>query len=214
MKPSNGCIDSFYVLNELGPKASVRLLGSRILSFNHYYVLKKNLVEPLHGTNPVRDTMKISPICEKDIGEILISLAGCPVAERRDVLAFLLFFQSGFKNCYVMRRDGKVAYMQTLIFPTENGLIADKYSRKFYPLKDTQVMIENVFTFPPYRGLGCFQSGTRQLLELARCRGYRAALSYVRGDRVASLTELVTMGFKITKMIPEYKLFGAVWRGL
>ena len=81
-------------------------------------------------------------------------------------------------------------------------------------MKDIQVMIENVFTFPAFRGLGCFQSGTRQLLDLARARGCRSALCYVRKERVAALTDLVTMGFKITKLMPEYKILGKVWRVL
>ena len=213
MEPSKNHIDSWYVVKELGLKASLKLLGSRILSINYYYVLRKNLLEA-GPDNPVKNKMEISPLCEGDLGGILNSLGACNAAEKRDVLSYVLFYQSGFKNCYVMRRDDNVAYMQTLILPTDNALITDKYRRKFYPLKDTQVMIENVFTFPKYRGLGCFQSGTLQVLALARAQGYRSALCYVRKERVAALTDLVNMGFKITKIMPEYKIFGRVWRAL
>jgi ribosomal protein S18 acetylase RimI-like enzyme len=205
-------IDTWYILKELGPRASLRLLGSRILSYNHYYVLRKNLMEK-QPESPAHK-LEVSRISEQDIEEILRSLEGCSADEKRDVLAFLLFYQSGFRNCYVMRSEQKVAYMQTLIFPEENELIRKSYRGKFYPLKDTQVMLENVFTFPNFRGLGCFQSGTRQLLDLARAKGSRSALCYVRKDRVEALTALVNMGFKITKIMPEYKIFGAAWRGL
>jgi len=213
MEPSENYIDTFYILKELGPKASLKLLGSRILSINYYYVLRKNLLET-GPDNPLKNTMEISPICAGDIRGILNSLGTCSEAEKKDVLSYVLFYQSGFKNCYVMRRDDNVAYMQTLILPTDNALITDKYRSKFYPLKDTQVMIENVFTFPKYRGLGCFQSGTLQVLALARAQGYRSALCYVRKERVAALTDLVNMGFKITKIMPEYKILGRVWRAL
>ena len=214
METANQCIDYFYILKELGLKATFLLLGSRMLSVNHYYVLRKNLLETRSDPDPVKHRMEIAPITERDIGQILGSLGACNTAEKRDVLAYLLFYQSGFKNCYVMRRDDQVAYMQTLICPADNGLISKRYAKKFYQLKDTQVMIENVFTFPPFRGLGCFQSGTLQLLDLARAKGYRSALCYVRKDRVAALTDLVNMGFKITKLMPEYKILGAVWREL
>lgn len=212
MEQTTAYVDHRYILRELGPAASLRLLGSRILSLTHYYVLRKNLLEPA-GVQ-IRHPMELSPIQDGDIAQILGSLDGCTPAEKRDVLAYLLFYQSGFKNCFVMRRGERVAYIQTLIYPSENDLIARKYRTKFYPLKETQVMIENVFTFPPYRGLGCFQSGTAQLLEMARAQGFRSALCYVRKDRVSALTELVNMGFKITKLMPEYKVLGAVWRGL
>jgi ribosomal protein S18 acetylase RimI-like enzyme len=214
MKLSNDHIDILYILRVLGPTTSLKLLGSRILSINHYYVLRKNLLEPPNKAHPIKNKMEVAPISRGDVHEILASLDACCPAEKKDVLAYLLFYQSGFKNCYVMRRDENVAYMQTLIFPSENSLIKEKYRGKFYPLKDSQVMIENVFTFPPFRGLGCFQSGTTQLLELARAKGYRSALCYVRKDRVAALTDLVNMGFKITKMMPEYKVLGRVWREL
>jgi len=207
-------IDHWQVLKELGPKASLKLLASRLLSYSHYYVLRKNLLDTPAGTVSVKHTMEVAPIGEADIRQILSGLDACGDAEKKDVLAYLLFYQSGFQNCYVMRREGQVAYMQTLIFADQNGLISEKYSSKFYQLKETQVMIENVFTFPAYRGLGCFQSGTLQLLELARARGCRSALCYVRKERVAALTDLVGMGFKITKIIPEYKILGRVWRAL
>jgi ribosomal protein S18 acetylase RimI-like enzyme len=213
MESPKNYLDTFHILKELGTKASLKLLGSRILSINYYYVLRKNLLEP-EPSNPIKNKMEISPICEGDINAILNSLGACSAAEKKDVLSYVLFYQSGFKNCYVMRRGDKIAYMQTLILPTDNELITDKYRSKFYPLKDTQVMIENVFTFPPYRGLGCFQSGTLQLLALARAQGYRSALCYVRKERVAALTDLVNMGFKITKIMPEYKILGGVWRAL
>jgi ribosomal protein S18 acetylase RimI-like enzyme len=214
MKLSADHLDHFDILKELGLKASLRLLGSRLLSMNHYYVLRKNLMEAQSELPPSRHKLEVAPISERDISQILSDLDACNSTEKRDVLAYLLFYQSGFKNCYVMRRDDKVAYMQTLIYSEDNALITEKYRSKFYPLKDNQVMIENVFTFPAYRGLGCFQSGTTQLLDLARARGCRSALCYVRKDRVAALTELVNMGFKITKIMPEYKIFGKVWRGL
>jgi len=181
---------------------------------SHYYVLRKNLLEAPDSQAPIKHKMEVSLIGADDINQILNSLDTCNDAEKRDVLAYLLFYQSGFKNCYVMKRDDKVAYMQTLIFSEENALISEKYRSKFYQLKDTQVMIENVFTFPAFRGLGCFQSGTRQLLDLARAKGCRSALCYVRKERVAALTDLVTMGFKITKLMPEYKILGKVWRVL
>lgn len=207
-------INNWHILRELGPVSSLKLLGSRVLSLDHYFVLRKNLMEPEPETPAVGAKLALEPIAPSDIEKILESLASLTPAEKRDVLGYLHFYESGFRNCFVMRRDGQVAYMQTLIYPEQNDLIERKYRLKFYPLKESQVMVENVFTFVPFRGLGCLQQGTRKLLELARSKGYRSAVCYIRKDRIVSLNEFIKMGFKITRMMPEYKVLGRVWRDL
>lgn len=207
-------IDNWHILRELGPLNSLKLLGSRVLSLDHYFVLRKNLMEPEPETPAVGAKLALEPIGPADIEKILKSLASLTPAEKRDVLGYLHFYESGFKNCFVMRRDDQVAYMQTLIYPEQNDLIERKYRLKFYPLKESQVMVENVFTFVAFRGLGCLQQGTRKLLDLARSQGYRSAVCYIRKDRIVSLNEFIKMGFKITRMMPEYKVLGRVWRDL
>jgi hypothetical protein len=113
-----------------------------------------------------------------------------------------------------MRHGDDIAYIQWIIFPTENHLIIRNYSGRYYPLTAKQVMIENAFTFPRYRGRGYFLSGTMQLLELAKNSGHSSAICYIRKDRIVPLNEFTQMGFKIIKMVREYKLFGKVWRTL
>jgi len=207
-------VNNWNILRELGPLNSLKLFGSRVLSLDHYFVLRKNLMEPEPEAPTLGAKLVLEPITPGDIENILNSLESLTPAEKRDVLGYLHFYQSGFKNCFVMRRDGQVAYMQTLIYPEQNDLIEKKYRTKFYPLKESQVMVENVFTFLPFRGLGCLQLGTRKLLELARSQGYRSAVCYIRKDRIVSLNEFIKMGFKITRMMPEYKVLGRVWRDL
>jgi hypothetical protein len=208
------CMGISHIIRELGPVAFLKLLGSRIVSFNHYYVMRRSLAETQNDTLEIRRRAEMCPIGENDINEIEKSLAACNIEDKREILARLIFYRSGFKNCYVMRQDGKIAYMQWVIYPTENGIITERYRNKFYSLGDTQIMIENAFTFPPYRGLGYLQSGTLQLFEMARAKGYRSAMCYVRKDRFNTLNELSKIGFKITQMIPEYKFLGRVWRAL
>ncbi|GFO69665.1 hypothetical protein GMLC_32440 [Geomonas limicola] len=207
-------VDNWQILRELGPFNSLKLLGSRVLSLDHYFVLRKNLMAAEPEAPALGAKFTLEPIAPCDVQSILDSLESLTAAEKRDVLGYLHFYQSGFKNCFVMRRDGQVAYMQTLIYPEQNDLIAKKYRTKFYPLKESQVMVENVFTFVPFRGLGCLQAGTGKLLDLARSQGYRSAVCYIRKDRIVSLNEFIKMGFKITRMMPEYKVLGRVWRDL
>jgi methylmalonyl-CoA/ethylmalonyl-CoA epimerase len=202
------------IATSLGPGAFARLVASALFSLNHYYLLGCNLgrqQETRHGT---RSAPRMTPMTEEDIVCIRNSLAALPPEERKELLSRLRFYDKGFTNGYLLRQGDEVAYMQWLVFPEENRLLAEQLAGRFYPLTASQVMIENAFTFPRYRGRGYFVEGTRQLLELARENGYRSALCYVRKDRITSLNELIQMGFRIIRMVREYKLLGRVWRTL
>lgn len=203
-----------YVLRSLGLPAFVRLLGSMLFSFNHYYILGINLLVPLK--NPVAANPKMSPslITGEDIAYIRNNLDSLEPEDRREILSRLFFYERGFVNCYVMRRGDDVAYIQWIVFPAENDLIARNYSRRYSPLTARQVMIENAFTFPRYRGRGYFLHGTVHLLELAKNSGYSSAVCYIRKDRITPLNEFTQIGFRIIRMVREYKLLGKAWRTL
>jgi hypothetical protein len=203
-----------YILRTLGPGGVLRLLGSRLFSVNHYYLLGKNLAAPLECPEAIGIMTPLMEITKEDIAMINDSLNSLDANDKREVLARLMFYWNGFRNCYIVKTGGNVAYMQWIIFPTENQTIKEKYSARFYPLTRNQVMIENAFTFPRYRGTGYLLHGTAALLDLARSKGYRSAICYIRRDRVASLNEFTRMGFRIIRMLSEYRVFGRVWRKL
>lgn len=200
-----------YLLEQLGLVGAIRLSASRLLSIDHYYIMKRNLKLDDFA---VPDKMKMLPICKTDIPQILEEQVRMNDSDKRQILSRIMFLKSGFENCHVIMVNGKIAHMQWIIYPTENGIIKDKYASKFYPLSDKQVMIENAFTFPSFRGFGYLTSGTFQLLDMARAKGYQSSLCYIRKDNIASLNEFAKMGFKITAIVPEYKLLGKVWRSL
>jgi hypothetical protein len=200
-----------YLLEQLGLVGALRLSASRLLSIDHYYVMKRSLKLDDFA---VPSKMKMLPICKSDIQQILVEQVRLNDADKRQLLSRIIFLKSGFENCHVIRVNGKIAHMQWIIYPTENGIIKDKFAGKFYPLSDKQVMIENAFTFPSFRGFGYLVSGTFQLLEMARAQGYQSSVCYIRKDNIVSLNEFARMGFKITAIVPEYRLLGKVWRTL
>jgi hypothetical protein len=203
-----------YLYRRLGGKTMLRLLGSRILSINHFYILGKNLLSPADGAPAFAIKAPVTEATEEDIAQIEASLETLEENERKEVVGRLLFYWSGFRNCYVVKNGGKIAFLQWIIYPSENGIIQEKFSTKFSPLGENQVMIENAFTFPRYRGMGYLRHGTSHLLEVARSKGYKSAVSYIRKDRVDSLNEFVKMGFRISRLVAEYKVLGREWRKL
>lgn len=198
-----------FILRTLGPQASARLLFSRLLSLNHFYIVGRSLAT-LDAPPAAGPTM--SPVTTQDFDWIAERLPSFDAMDRRELLSRILFYQKGFTNCYAIRQGDDLAYLQWIVFPEENALIERNYSGIYYPLSAKQVMIENAFTFPRYRGRSLFQEGTRQLLEVAKTRGYNSAIAYIRKDRIDPLNLFAQMGFKIVKMVTEYKLLGRAWK--
>jgi hypothetical protein len=208
------CANMVRVYRTLGLRGLLSLLVSRLYSVNHYYLLGKNLSEPQERPATAGKKSPLREITKDDIDLIENSLDTLDKEDRKEVLARLFFYWSGFRNCYVVQAGADIAYLQWIIFPSENHIIKEQYSTKFYPLADTQVVVENAFTFPRYRGLGYLTYGTTALLDLARSFGYRYAICYIRKDRIASLNDFTQMGFRIRRILCEYKFFGWVSRKL
>ncbi len=198
----------------LGPRQFATLLLSMLFSVNHYYILGRNVAAPLKDPLPHKPKEELSPINEDDIAWIKNNINSLEREDRKEILTRIFFYQSGFKNCYVMRNENGIAYMQWIILPNENQVITSKYSGRFLPLRERQVMIENAFTFPSYRGRGYLPFATQQLMELGKNNGYTSAICYIKKNNIVSLNEFTKMGFKITKMVTEYKVLGRVRRTL
>lgn len=201
-----------FILRALGPQASARLLLSRLLSINHYYIVGKSLQGLVQQPGAAEEERQMTPLTKDDISELVGTLDALEPMDRRELLARIIFYNRGFENCYAIREGNEIAYLQWLVLPEENRLISESYSGIYYPLTAKQVMVENAFTFPRYRARGYFLVGTRQLLEMAKQKGYSSAIAYIRKDRIDPLNQFTQMGFKIIKLLTEYKVFGKAWK--
>jgi len=186
----------------------------QLLSLNHYYILNRNLTSLPEG-GKIRRKISVKKIDDQDLTKIIQMVKLLDFKDKLEVLSRILFYDYGFKNCYVGKtKEGEIAYIQWLIYPYENKIIKNHFSNIFYPLRENQVMIENVFTFPGFRGLNLMPSITINLLNIAKENGYKSAVMYVKKDRIAALNENMRLGFKITKIITEYKFMLRIKRTL
>lgn len=204
--------ENYKMAFSLGTKQSVNLFAKNIISSNHYYILKTNL--GLANASPTsRFKMTIKKI--EDYEQLIPVFKELDPLSRKELYVRLQFLNAGFKNCYAaFTNDGKIVFLQWLIEPFENGIIHKYYRQRFYPLKDNQVMIENAFTFPKYRGYGLLPFVTQRIMAIAKDSGYKTCLSYIKKDNIASLNEFMNMGFKIVKIVKEYKFMGNTIRKL
>jgi len=192
----------------------LRLMLKRFLSLNHYYILKRGLAS-LDKEERTLSNFVIKKMDNNDLEDIIKKIKMLDSVDKQEIVSRVIFYNAGFNNCYVVRnQNGEIAYMQWLIYPSENTVIKKHFQRIFYPLKVGQVMLENAFTFPKFRGLGFMPVVTSRLLNIAKEEGYKFAIIYVRKDRIVSINENFKNGFKITKMIKEYRFMGITKRML
>ncbi|MGC8490560.1 MAG: hypothetical protein ACP5SH_02370 [Syntrophobacteraceae bacterium] len=198
----------------LGFRGVSGILLDRLVSLNNFYILQKSL-SSVAAPNPHRMQLPISKIEEKDWHEILEQAYCLDIVSRREILSRARFFRNDFRNCYGVRsKTGSIAHIQWIVFPEENDAISAHYRRHFKPLEPNEIMLENAFTFPRFRGIGLLRYATRHLLNLAGELGYKKATAYVLFENCASLNELIPLGFSIRKVVREYRFLGLTRRRL
>jgi len=195
-----------YVFRTLSVGGLLRLMASRLFSVNHYYLLHKDLSKP--EERQPEQCGQLVKIQDEDVVAIENSLGQLDEIDKKEVLSRLFFYWNGFRNCYLLKSGGEILCMQWIVYPSENHLIKSKYPSKFHPLSSDQIMIENVFTFPRYRGMGYMQHGISELLDLARSSNYTSAVCYIRNDRLPSLNGFTRMGFRIIERMREFRVLG------
>lgn len=200
--------NKLLLIKNIGIKMFILTALKNMFYINHYYILQRGL-EGIKDNENKRNKFVLQKATDDDINKIIDSVNLYDDYSRKEIIIRLLFYKSGFKNCYIVKSmEGDIAYIQWLIYPMENEIIRKCYKNRYYELREKQVMVENVFTYPKYRGLGLMQDVTNELLRIAGNQGYRHVIIYVRSDLIDVINDRIKNGFKITKMITEYKMFG------
>jgi hypothetical protein len=198
----------------LGLRSVGLILLKRIFFVHHVSVLKLNLktFAPRSFERPPAGTL--SPLTADDVRRLLSGVPALPEPDRRELMARIHFYGLGFTRVYGVKVDGEIAYIQWLVTPEDNPVIRDRYRRVFFELKPGHVMLENVFTFPRYRGLGYLPFISQRLLIQAREEGFQTAVVYIREDKLSTLNEFVAMGFRFANQLRIIQAFGFVRRRL
>ncbi|MCK4818681.1 hypothetical protein KA005_23115 [bacterium] len=213
--PSNSIIRQFlFAFTNLGYKYIFKYSAKNILFLDHYYILYLNL-SSLKTPTKSRFNYALRLAQKSEFEDLIENLPEFELDARKEIISRVFFYQAGFKHCYLANSEtGKLAYMQWLIYPDENEIIAKNFRYRFYPLKPNQVMLENAFTFPKFRGLGLLPNISAELLTIARNQGYKNAIVYIKKNQIASMNEFMKLNFKIRKIVREYKVFGITKRTL
>lgn len=190
----------------------LRVTARNLLYFNHYFVLEARLNGEVAPAGKTLRPGELVRLTDKDLSSLKEQVQHCTGDDKRELLLRILFYENGFRNCYAYKIAGEIAYLQWIVYPRENDLIHARYRRRFPPLRPKQVMLENAFTFARYRGLGVMPFVTTELLRKARAEGYSSAVCYVLKENVNALNTNLQVGYKIKRLVREYKFLGRVWR--
>lgn len=209
-----GSLDTYrFVASNLGIRVPAAYALKRLAHVDHFFHLTAALARLRFPR--LRHDIAFAQATENDLAEIVRGIPALDPDSRREVVTRVLFFRRGFSGCYVARNPrGEIVALQWLVRPRENALLQAHFPRTFYPLGEREVMTENVFIYPPYRGLGMFPTLKHHVLTKARDEGFRTCHSYVRKDNLVSLNGLLALGFQVQRLLTAYNLGGWSWRNL
>jgi replicative superfamily II helicase len=201
-----------YSFSNLNFSELIKLIVKYIFSMDYLYILTAN-IDNVQKESYFRYKYVIKKMEEMDLYRIRDHISKLEGKDRKELLIRLIFYEDGFKNCYVVRNSlNKIIHLQWIISPNENSIITEKYPTHFRKLQKKQIMLENAFTFPKYRGIGLFPVISKDLLFMAKKEGYKYAIVYVKKDAIYAINENIKIGFRIRKIIKEYKIFGKTLR--
>ncbi len=201
------------VTSTLGLRLPALFALKRVAYVDHFY----QLTAPLSRLRfpRLRSDISVAAATEVDFAEMAAGMKALDPAARKDVLARLLFHRRGFSGCYVGRSgEGELASIQWLLRPRDNRLLESHFPRFYYPLRDGEVMLENLFVYPRFRGIGIFPTVNHHVVSIAETEGFRACSAYVRKDNIVSLNAFLSIGFQLQRLLTGYNLAGLCWRNL
>lgn len=158
------------------------------------YGLHRDLTRPLENPK-AKIPISVRPLMELDI-DVLLPLEGVSAAERQEAIWRRDFYRRLPKGCFVAvdLRDGKPCYMQWLVGPGDNDILAR--FKCFPPLKNGEALLEQAYTPPSHRGLGVMSAAMAMIAERASDLGARHVLTFVEEKNTASLKGCWRAGFQ------------------
>ena len=91
------------------------------------------------------------------------------------------------QHCFVATKDGDPVYRVWLMPSSQNEKIKEFWGDSFPPLKTNQVLVENSYTVPKYRGFGIMPYAMKLIAEKGIDFGADTAIIYTAIDHLVSL---------------------------
>lgn len=174
----------------------LRQFLSRIHSASTYVWVAKDLATR-DAASPARSAGRLRLASPDAIRRIMEGLDEAQGRDLFEILRRISFYDRGFDACYLLLTDtGDVCHIGWLLTPRHNPLIKSQYPPGTEPLHDGEALVENILTFPKYRGRGIMASVLAQMEDLAREQGARRMVAYIETTNAPSLAGFDRAGYK------------------
>ena len=205
--------DCRLVLTNLGFWTPARYALRRMGHIDHFYQMSAALRRLRFPR--LRSDLRFTEASEADFDEIARGLKVLDLDSRREVITRLRFHRAGVPGCHVGRdARGELVSMQWLLRPRDAPALARACPGLYPSLGPDEVLIENIFVYPSYRGLGTFETVNHAVLDRAQREGFRVCHTFVRKDNVPSLNGNLDLGFRIRRLVTGFSVAGVSWRTL
>ena len=185
---------------DVGP--ALALARKNLWTSSVAFGFKRDLSVPF-AAPPARARIRIRELEPGDVDQLLRPKAGDSpkqLARQRRLIA------AGIPTCYVaVDPDETPLYMQWLIRPEHNHLLAERFGREFPQLADDEVLLEGAFSPKRFRSRAAAPRAASMIAEGAYPEA-RWALMFVANDNRAVLKLAPLVGFS------EYTVRRATWR--
>lgn len=172
-------------------------LKRQIYSEATFWGLERNLqTDGVHAPSEIEYTLRLAS--KEDMKEVLQKSKSESREAVYDLIQRKWFYESGFHDCYIARTadTNDPCYIQWLVSSADDHVVSRGFRSRFPRLRGDEVLVDNVFTFEKYRGKRIMPSVIVELSQMARRKGFKRMLTYVREDNISSLKGFERAGFK------------------
>ena len=96
-------------------------------------------------------------------------------------------------------------YIQWLVSSADDYVVSRGFRSSFPRLREDEVLVDNVFTFEKHRGKRIMPSVIVELSDMARRKGFKRMLTYVREDNISSLKGFERAGFEKSEKMRQIR---------
>jgi len=157
--------------------------SARIFSTRSSYLLRRDTTTPLHSTAGIH--VNVRPLQPEDAATVIRQQ---PMRRRA--------LRKGLSTCYVATAEGALCYVQWLIDPSQNELIAREFTGLCPPLSHDEMLLHGGYTFPPFRAEAVASAAMAQICGRAAAGGAHWLYIFVAVDDIAMLKTCSRLGFR------------------
>jgi hypothetical protein len=170
----------------------MRSLAARIFSTRCSFLLRRDSTTPLIRPDAGIPIL-VRPVQQEDIAPIVRQH---PICKRT--------FRKGLATCYVATTSsGEICYVQWLIDPSQNELIARDFAGLCPPLSHDERLLHSAYTSPGFNAEAIMASAMADICESAAAGGGHWLYIFVAAEDTATLKLCSRLGFRPHQVCTE-----------